>query len=91
MKKNLFLLLLSCCIAISCITPEQTTLTRFEGDEITGVDAGGAWEIKLTQGQTTKVVLTFPQRYEKQLVGGSCCIQASLSEKNTPKISEDEP
>jgi len=67
MKKIVFLFLLCCSTVAVSVAQEQTTLTRFEGQPITGIDASGAWQIEFVQGNATKAELTFPKRLEKQL------------------------
>lgn len=46
---------------------DQIEISRFQGERITGIEVGGAFEIKLRQGENTGVVLNIPARYENQL------------------------
>lgn len=68
MKKIAFLVFVLCCAVAGSMAQGQTTLIRFEGQHITGIDAGGAWAIELIQGNATKAEITFPARFEDQLI-----------------------
>lgn len=68
MKKIVFLVLVWCAVITGVMAQGEATVTRFNGKPIRGLDVSGAWEIRLTQGNETKATLTFPERYEKQLV-----------------------
>ena len=68
MKKGVFLFLAICMAVLDLQAGEgYTTVNRFEGKKISGLDVSGIWEIQLTQGEQTGVKLTFPERFRKQL------------------------
>lgn len=58
---------------------EQVEISRFQGKKITGVDASGAFEITIRQGDETGVVFNIPERFKDQL-------SVSLNEKGKLKI-----
>lgn len=68
MKRIVFLFLVLCGVAATALAQDQTTQTRFEGQNITGIDVSGAWDIQITQGTSTKATLNFPARFENQLI-----------------------
>lgn len=69
MKKGIFLLLTWCMIALGLQAQgTYTTVSRFQGKNISSLDVSGAWNIQLTQGRSTRVELTFPERFKEQLV-----------------------
>lgn len=68
MKKIVFLVLTWCAFATGVMAQEETTVTRFENQTITKLDAEGGWDIHLTQGNRTKATLTFPKRFKDQLI-----------------------
>ena len=67
-KTVLFLVLLVFGIMSGAKADEQVEISRFQGERITGIDASGAFEIKIRQGENTGVVLSVPSRFEDQLV-----------------------
>ena len=68
MKNGVFLFLAICMAVLDLQAGEgYTTVNRFEGKKISGLDVSGIWEIQLTQGEQTGVKLTYPERYRKQL------------------------
>ena len=68
MKKGVFLFLVMCMAVLSLEAGEgYTTVNRFKGKRISGLDVSGIWEIQLSQGKQTGVKLTFPERFKKQL------------------------
>lgn len=68
MKKVVLLVFVFWSLISGLMAQELMTLTRFEGKGITGIDVSGAWDIQISQGASTKAVVTFPARFESQLV-----------------------
>lgn len=68
MKRMIFTTLLLLGMAIAVVAQEQVTVSRFQGKRITGVKVGGAFKIKIRQGDNTGATLDIPARYEKLLV-----------------------
>lgn len=66
--KKIFAIVLATLTLVGVASAQQTTISRFEGKKITGVDVSGAFKINIRQGSDTKAVLSIPQRFEKQLV-----------------------
>lgn len=68
MKTTMFFILLLLGMAVGVEAQEQMTVSRFQGERIIGIDAGGAFEITVRQGNNTGATLTIPARYREQLV-----------------------
>lgn len=68
MKKNVLFLILLVAVCSLKAQVTYTTVNRFEGENITDLDISGAWSIRLTQGNETKVQLNFPERFKDQLI-----------------------
>lgn len=69
MKKTLtiLVLLLSTAVAFE-VMAQNIQLTKFKGQRITGVDASGIFEIKISQGSNTYASISFPKIYEDNIV-----------------------
>lgn len=63
-----FFILLLLGMAVGVEAQEQVTVSRFQGERITGIDASGAFKITVRQGENTGATLTIPARYREQLV-----------------------
>lgn len=60
MKKGVFLFLVMCMAVLSLEAGEgYTTVNRFKGKRISGLDVSGIWEIQLSQGKQTGLSLLF--------------------------------
>ena len=57
-----------CFTIIEVFAQEQITLSRFQGQKITGIEAHGIFNIIAKQGTSTGVTVNIPARLEKQLV-----------------------
>lgn len=68
MKKNVLFLILLMAVCSLKAQVAYTTVNRFEGENITDLDISGAWNVQLTQGNATKVQLSFPERFKDQLI-----------------------
>lgn len=69
MKRIAFLILVFLGVNVGCMAQvAATTLTRFEGKPITGIDVSGCWQVVISQGTSTKAEITFPARLKDQLV-----------------------
>lgn len=69
MKKSVFLFLALCTVWGSLRAQSgHTTVSRFKGKAISGIDVSGAWNIRLSQGQSSGVELIFPERFKEQLI-----------------------
>lgn len=68
MKRLAFLILVLCGLQGILMAQETKTFSRFEGKPITGIDASGCWQMNIRQGNSTQVTVTFPARYEKEVV-----------------------
>ena len=68
MKKIASLLFVFFSVIATTFAQEQTTITRFEGKKITGIEAHGLFDITVKQGSTTGATVNIPARLEKQLV-----------------------
>ena len=69
MKKCVFFILALCVTGLGLKAQiAHTTINRFAGEKISGIDASGVWKIELTQGNTTSATLIFPERLKDNLV-----------------------
>ncbi|MFR6543115.1 MAG: GIN domain-containing protein, partial [Butyricimonas virosa] len=68
MKKILFVIFILCLTITGAFTQEQISISRFQGQKITGIEAHGIFSITAKQGPTTGVTVNIPARLEKQLV-----------------------
>ncbi|HJA15673.1 MAG TPA: DUF2807 domain-containing protein [Candidatus Butyricimonas faecavium] len=68
MKKISFAIFMLCFTIIEVFAQEQITLSRFQGQKITGIEAHGIFNIIAKQGTSTGVTVNIPARLEKQLV-----------------------
>ena len=68
MKKILFVIFVLCLSIVGAFAQEQITVSRFQGQKITGIKAHGIFSITTKQGNTTGVTVNIPARLEKQLV-----------------------
>ena len=68
MKRTVFLILMLCYLVGSLMAQENKTLSRFEGQKITGIDASSCWYIEITEGAGTQATISFPARFEKNVV-----------------------
>lgn len=67
--KKLFLILLMFHLTITgTFAQEQISVSRFQGQKITGIEAHGAFNITARQGTSTGVTVNIPTRFEKHLV-----------------------
>lgn len=69
MKKTLTILALLLCTAFTFgAVAQNIQLTKFQGQRITGVDASGIFDIKISQGSKTYATISFPKIYENNIV-----------------------
>ena len=68
MKKISFVIFILCLTITGAFTQEQISISRFQGQKITGIEAHGIFSITAKQGPTTGVTVNIPARLEKQLV-----------------------
>ena len=68
MKKISFVIFVLCLSIVGAFAQEQITVSRFQGQKITGIKAHGIFSITTKQGSTTGVTVNIPARLEKQLV-----------------------
>lgn len=66
-KTVIFSVLLLLGIMTGAKAEEQVEISRFQGERITGIDIGGAFEVKIRQGEETGVILNIPARYKDHL------------------------
>ena len=67
MKKITFILFMFCFAITGAIAQEQITISRFQGEKITGIEVHGAFKVTARQGESTGASVTIPARLEKQL------------------------
>ncbi|HJF69846.1 MAG TPA: DUF2807 domain-containing protein [Butyricimonas virosa] len=68
MKKISFVIFMLCFTIVEAFSQEQISISRFQGQKITGIEAHGIFNITAKQGTTTGVTVNIPARLEKQLV-----------------------
>ena len=68
MKKISFIIFMLCLTITGAFAQEQISISRFQGQKITGIKAHGIFNITAKQGATTGVTVNIPARLEKQLV-----------------------
>ncbi len=68
MKKISFVIFMLCLTITGAFAQEQISISRFQGQKITGIEAHGIFSITAKQGTTTGVTVNIPARLEKQLV-----------------------
>lgn len=68
MKKISFIIFMLCLTITGAFAQEQISISRFQGQKITGIKAHGIFNITAKQGATTGVSVNIPTRLEKQLV-----------------------
>ena len=68
MKKISFVIFMLCLTITGAFAQEQISISRFQGQKITGIKAHGIFNITAKQGATTGVTVNIPARLEKQLV-----------------------
>ncbi len=67
MKKILFIISIFFSTIMGTFSQEQITVTRFQGQKITGIEAHGIFNITVKQGNSTGVSVNIPARLEKRL------------------------
>ena len=68
MKKISFVIFMLCLTITGAFAQEQISISRFQGQKITGIEAHGIFSITAKQGNATGVTVNIPARLEKQLV-----------------------
>ena len=68
MKKILFVIFMLYLTIAGAFAQEQTTVSQFQGQKITEIEAHGVFSIIVRQGTSTGVTVNIPARFEKQLV-----------------------
>lgn len=79
MKSFLFTWAFLCCLVLSGMAQNQKEDVFFEGQYIRGIEVGSAFSVTVTQGNSTRVKVSVPERFEKNLV-------VSLSEDGEVKV-----
>lgn len=79
MNKIVFLILCFSMLIPGMKAQEQISISRFEGQVITGIEASGAFEITIREGEDTGATVNIPSRFQDQLV-------FSLNSKGVLKI-----
>lgn len=65
MKRLFLLLALVATTLVACAQQgKSTTFTKFDGANISGLSVGGAWNITVRQGSSTKVTITVPDQFK---------------------------
>lgn len=66
--KRITLLVFMFCFAIAgAIAQENITISRFQGEKITGIEVHGAFKVTAKQGESTGASVNIPARLERQL------------------------
>lgn len=66
--KRITLLVFMFCFAITgAIAQENITISRFQGEKITGIEVHGAFKVTAKQGESTGASVSIPSRLERQL------------------------
>ena len=65
MKKISFVIFMLCLTITGAFAQEQISISRFQGQKITGIEAHGIFSITAKQGTTTGVTVNIPARLEK--------------------------
>ena len=97
MKKILFVIFMLYLTIAGAFAQEQITVSQFQGQKITGIEAHGVFSIITRQGTSTGVTVNIPARFEKQLVlklnpDGKLKIhiEGKITSKNR-KYNDDDP
>lgn len=80
MKKTVLFGLFFWAMCLCGLAQEQVTIRDFQGQRITGVNAGGVFQILITQGGETGVALTVPAKLKDKFV-------LSINERGVVNIS----
>lgn len=68
MKKLSFVIFVLCLSIVGAFAQNQISVSRFQEQKITGIEAHGSFSIMAKQGATTGITVNIPPRLEKQLV-----------------------
>lgn len=68
MKKITLLVFMICFAITGAIAQENITLSRFQGEKITGIEIHGAFKVIAKQGESTGASVNIPARLEQELV-----------------------
>lgn len=62
--KRFFAIIILTAVVMTAAAQDQVTITKFNGKTITGVDASGVFDIKITQGANTSASINIPKRLQ---------------------------